>query len=532
MNAEIVDAVVVGAGTNGLVAANLLADAGWDVLLIEATARPGGAVQTAELTAPGFRNDLCSAFYPLGVASPVLAELDLESHGLEWRSSPAVLAHVLPDDSCAVVWRDPDQTAASLAAFVQEDGDAWVREFAYWQRIREDLLEALLRPFPPVRPTMRLLGKLRTADAIRLVRRMALPVRRLAEEQFTGEGARLLYAGSALHTDLSPESAGSALFGWILAMLAQDLGFPVPAGGAGSLTDALVRRLTSKGGRLVCGRPVTRVLVAGGRAFGVHDASGGLVRVRNAVLTDVPAPTLYLDLVGAEHLPQRFVDDLTNFHWDNATIKVDWALSSPIPWTAKDVATAGTVHLGVDLAGLTGYGADLACARVPRDPFLVLGQMSTADPSRSPAGTETVWAYTHVPHETDWTTDKLRRHADRIQAILERHAPGFGERVLARSVHGPGDLQGHNPSLVGGAINAGTTALHQELVFRPVPGLARADTPIDRLFLASASAHPGGAVHGAPGANAARAALLRAGHAGALYGSVIGLAHRVLHGSG
>ncbi|MCA1683856.1 MAG: NAD(P)/FAD-dependent oxidoreductase, partial [Actinobacteria bacterium] len=230
---------------------------------------------------------------------------------------------------------------------------------------------------------------------------------------------------------------------------------------------------------------------------------------RRAVLADVPAPTLYRSLVGESHLPARLRADLANFHWDDATVKVDWALSGPIPWTAAQVGGAGTVHLGADLDGMAGAAHDLACGRVPRNPFLLLGQMTTADPSRSPAGTESVWAYTHVPRGGDWTPPRLRRRADRIEQVIEQHAPGFRDLVVGRVVSGPAELSTRNPSLVAGAINAGTAAIHQQLVFRPLPGLARADTPIDRLYLASASAHPGGGVHGAPGANAARAALTR-----------------------
>jgi phytoene dehydrogenase-like protein len=284
------------------------------------------------------------------------------------------------------------------------------------------------------------------------------------------------------------------------------------------------------GGEVICGRRVSRILVAGGRAVGVRDAEGDLVRARRAVLADVPAPALYLDLVGAEHLPARLVDDLGRFHWDPATVKVDWALSGPVPWSTSQVAGAGTVHLGADLDGLTTFSADLARGRTPRDPFLLLGQMTTADPSRSPAGTEAVWAYTHVPHGQRWDNARLARAADRIERVVERHAPGFASLVVGRAVQGPCDLQGHNPSLVDGAISAGTAAINQELFLRPVPGLARADTPVQRLFLAGASAHPGGAVHGAPGNNAARAALARDGWAGGGYQAAISAAHRLIYG--
>jgi phytoene dehydrogenase-like protein len=262
--------------------------------------------------------------------------------------------------------------------------------------------------------------------------------------------------------------------------------------------------------------------VAGGRAMGVQDVTGDVIRAERAVLADVPAPTLFGELVeSGDRL-------LGPFEWDPGTIKIDWALSGPIPWTADAARRAGTVHLGADLDGLTGYHADLARDRVPRNPFLVLGQMTTADPTRSPAGSESVWAYTHVPHGRNWDRSRLDRQADRITAVIEKHAPGFTDLIIARRVCGPDQLQADNPNLVGGAINGGTSALHQQLVFRPMPGLGRADTPIDRLFLAGSSAHPGGGVHGAPGANAARAALARDGLAGGGYRAVIGGLLRVL----
>ncbi len=524
-----VDAVVVGAGQNGLVAANLLADAGWDVLVLEATPYVGGAVRTAELTEPGFRHDVFSAFYPMSVASPVMRALDLEQYGVRWRHAPAVLAHVLPDDRVALLSRDPDVTAASISAFDPRDGDEWRRQFEEWLRVKEPFLDLLFTPFPPVRSTLRLARVLGVADGLRFVRMLASPVQTLGRETYHGEGARLLLAGNALHTDLGPGAAGSSVFGWLLSMLGQDVGFPVPEGGAGRLADALATRLRTRGGRIECSRPVTRVLVAGGRALGVRDAHGALVRARRAVLADVPAPLLYRELVGREHLPARLVSDLDRFHWDDATVKVDWALSGPIPWSNPDVARAGTVHLDNDIEGLIRYSAELTSGRLPAEPMLVLGQMTTSDPTRSPEGTEVAWAYTHVPQGLEWDADRLRRFVDRVEGIVERHAPGFTARIRGRHVLGPADLQEAEPSLVGGAINAGTAALHQQLVFRPVPGLGRSDTPIDRLYLAGASAHPGGAVHGGPGANAARAALWRAGPAGAGYGGLMRAAHAALY---
>jgi phytoene dehydrogenase-like protein len=523
-----VDAIVIGAGHNGLVAANLLTDAGWDVVVLEATGTPGGAVQTAQWT-PGYLSDVCSAFYPLGAASPALRDLDLGAHGLEWSHAPAVLAHILPDDRCAILSRDPVETAASVAEFDPADGDAWLAEVRRFTRIREPLLDTFLRPFPPIRGGARLARAMGPAELARFARLAVLPVRRYGAEKFRGEGARLLLAGSALHTDLGPEQSGSAVFGWLLAMVGQTVGFPVPRGGAGRITDALVARLARAGARVECGRPVTRLLHARQTAVGVLTADGEQIRARRAVLADVPAPMLYGDLVGWEHLPARFVDDMTTFQWDNATVKVDWAVSQTIPWIAEAARRAGTVHLDADIEGLSAYAADLANGHRPVTPFVLLGQMTTADATRSPAGTESVWAYTHVPQRRAGDGDLLRGLAEQIENLVERHAPGFAASIVDRHVHLPGDLQQHNPSLRGGAINAGTAAIHQQLFFRPTIGLARADTPIDRLYLASASAHPGGGVHGAPGANAARAALARNGVTGAIYRSLIRGAHHRLY---
>jgi phytoene dehydrogenase-like protein len=271
------------------------------------------------------------------------------------------------------------------------------------------------------------------------------------------------------------------------------------------------------------------VIVAGGRALGVRDADGGFVRARKAVLADVPAPALYLGLVGAEHLPPSLVADLGRFEWDDATIKVDWALNGPVPWIAEGARGAGTVHLGGDFNGLSLTSTEIACGQVPSTPFVIMGQMTTTDPTRSPAGTETAWGYTHVPRGERWTADQLQRRADQVEELVERHAPGFRDLVRARVVHGPADLEAHNHSLIGGSINSGTASIHQQLIFRPVPGLGRGDTPVDRLFLASASAHPGGGVHGAPGANAARAALARNGLAGDAYRLLIRSLSRTFH---
>ncbi|MEU9109967.1 NAD(P)/FAD-dependent oxidoreductase [Streptomyces xanthophaeus] len=512
------DAVVIGAGPNGLVAANVLVDAGWSVEVLEAQPEPGGAVRSDRGVHPDYVSDLFSAFYPLAAASPVLARLDLSAEGLRWSHAPRVLAHPLLDGRCAVLERRVGETAAGLGRFAPADGDAWRDMYEVWSRAGADLVRALFTPFPPVRAGLRLAARLGAADGLRLARNLALPVRRLGEEEFTGEGGRLLLAGNALHADLAPESAGSGGFGWLMSMLGQSHGFPVPVGGAGALTAALVNRLRRRGGVLRCGERVTSVVVRGGRAVGVRTAGGDAVGARRAVLADTSAPALYRELVGEEHLPSRLLRDLERFHWDFATFKVDWALTAPVPWTAPRAAGAGTVHVADGLDGLTRFASQIAMGKVPDEPFALFGQMTTADPSRSPAGTESAWAYTHVPQRITsdagsdgitgrWDAREQEAMADRMEAQVERFAPGFRALVGARRILAPTTLQAMDENLHNGAINNGTTALHQQAMFRPTPGTGRPETPVKGLYLASAAAHPGGGVHGAPGANAARAAL-------------------------
>jgi phytoene dehydrogenase-like protein len=505
--AEAADAVVVGAGPNGLVAANALADAGWDVVVAEADDEVGGAVRSAEVTAPGFCNDLFSAFYPLAAASPVISGRGLEDFGLRWRHAPAVLSHVLDDGRSAVLSRDPAATAASVDAFHPGDGEAWLEMFAHWQRVRDPLLDALFTPFPPVGPGLRIVRALKAAGTLDFTRLAVLPVRRLAHENFGGDGAALLLTGNAMHADVPPDAAGSGVFGWLLTMLGQDVGYPGPEGGAQRFADALAGRARAGGAFIRTGQRVEHIEIASGRATGVRLHDGTRLTARRAVLADVDAPTLYRDLVGLDRLPSRVGRDIDRFQWDHATLKLNWALREPVPWRAAEARGAGTVHLGVDVDGFVDFAADLAVGRTPARPFLLFGQMTTSDPTRSPPGTESAWAYTHVPRGVVDDAASLDDHVDRMTEAIERVAPGFSATVLARSVQSPADLAAADSNLVGGAINAGTSAIHQELVFRPVPGLGRPETPVPGLYLAGASAHPGGGVHGACGWNAARAAL-------------------------
>jgi phytoene dehydrogenase-like protein len=509
------DAVVVGAGHNGLVAANLLADAGWNVQVLEAQPRIGGAAYSDDTLHPGFVTDWYSAFYPLSRASPVLQSLELERYGLQWTHAPAVLAHILPDDRCAVLSRDIALTAQSVDAFAPGDGEAWSSIVAEYDRISEQLIRALFTPFPPVRAGMRLVKLLGTAELLRFARFAVQSVRRFGDERFAGAGAPILFAGNALHADLGPEVPGSALYGWLLTMLGQTVGFPVPVGGSSGIPSALAARLEAHGGTIRTSVEVVGIDVTDGRATGVRLADGERVAAPY-VLADVGAPFLYRQLLGPKNLPHRLCRDLDNFQWDLPTLKVNWALSAPIPWTARGAGGAGTVHLGADLNGLTHYAAALSTRTVPEHPFLLLGQMTTADPSRSPAGTESAWAYTHLPEGIEYGPDLIAEQVERVEAVVERHAPGFRATVLARNVQSPTDLQSHDANLVNGAVAGGTANLYQQLVFRPVPSLGRPETPVDGVYLASASAHPGGGVHGGPGANAAIAALRRSRRSGSM----------------
>ncbi|MFJ1807032.1 MULTISPECIES: phytoene desaturase family protein [unclassified Streptomyces] len=522
------DAVVIGAGPNGLVAANLLADAGWSVEVLEEQPEPGGAVRHDRSVDPDFVNDLFSSFYPLAVSSPVLSALRLHEHGLRWSHAPSVLAHPLTDGGCAVLDRRIDVTADSLDAFHAGDGAAWRRLHEVWDQLRPGILDALFTPFPPVRATARLAARLRAAGGLRMARTLVLPVRRMGEEEFRGEGGRLLLAGNALHADLAPEAAGSGGFGWLMSMLGQSYGFPVPAGGSGALTEALVRRLRAGGGTLRCGRRVSRIVVRDGRAVGVRTADGELIAGHRAVLADVSVPALYGALLEPEHLPPQVLADLKRFQWDFATFKVDWALDGKVPWQTEAAHRAGTVHLADGMDELTRFASQIAMHQVPDRPFSLFGQMTTSDPGRSPVGTESAWAYTHVPQLVEgdagdegltgaWDASEQELMADRVERQVERFAPGFRSLIRARRVLAPPTLQSLDANLHGGAINGGTAALHQQLFFRPLPGSGRPETPVRGLFLASAGAHPGGGVHGAPGANAARAALRRHRPTGGTY---------------
>ena len=507
LTTRVADAVVIGGGPNGLVAASTLADAGWDVVVLEAADHVGGAVHSE--SHDGWISDRFSSCYPLGLASPVIRALDLGGHGLRWAHAPTPVTHPLgpDDDTGATIHPDPAITAAGLAAEYPADGDAWLRLVEDYQRIRDPLLDTLLTAWPPVRAGARLARALGSAGELaRFARFLALPAHRMGQELFAGRRGRALLAGNAMHADAPLTATVSGTMGWLMAMLAQDVGFPSVEGGAGRLAAAMASRARSSGAELVTGERATWIEVTAGRASAVRTAGGGRVLVRRAVLADVSAPVLYDELLPAATVPAKLRADLQRFGWDLPTVKVNYRLSGPVPWRAAGARTSGVVHLGGDADALVRTGADLETGRVPTAPFLLAGQTTTADPTRSPAGTEALWVYSHLPRgiADDAAADQL---AARIDETLEHHAPGFTGLVLDREVQRPGALAAANGNLALGALGGGTSQVFQQLVFRPTVGIGGPRTVVGGVYLGSAAVHPGPGVHGACGWLAARAAL-------------------------
>jgi phytoene dehydrogenase-like protein len=498
-------ALVVGAGPNGLAAAIALARGGRDVLVLEAASRPGGALATEELTLPGFLHDVFSAVHPAAAASPVFERLPLERHGLRWTQPEACYAHPLPDGRAVLLYRDLDRTAAGLEELAAGDGERWRAFAAPYLAAIEPLRRTLLSGFPPVRGPAGLLPRLGVGGTLELARLVLAPATALGRELFAHPGARAWLYGSALHSDQPPDGAGSAVGAAYLNLLGHAVGWPSPEGGAGRLAAALVAHLEELGGRVLTGARATRVLMSRRRVTGV-ELAGGERFASPLVVADV-MPRALLALAGEEALAGRYAAALRRYRYGPATLKVDWALDEPIPWSAPAARGAGTVHVGGDEADLL---ESVAVARrgLPERPFLLAGQQSIADPTRAPAGRHTAWAYTHGPRGLDWAAE-APRHVERMEAQIERFAPGFRDRILARHVLAPGDLEARNANLVDGDVGGGSYELDQ-LVFRPVPSLSPYRTPVRGLYLASAATFPGGAVHGVSGTAAARLALREA----------------------
>jgi phytoene dehydrogenase-like protein len=494
------DAVVIGSGPNGLVAAATLARHGWRVLVLEACDRPGGAVYSEELTLPGYLHDVGAAFFPFGPVSPAFRFLDLAGAGLQWRHARRDSCHPAPDGTSVAISRDADLATLSF----KEDGQRWRRLAAWQQAMGDRLTEALLAPLPAVGPALRLgpLNLLSFAAA-------GLPsTAAVARRLFQTEAARRVIPGLALHVDLGPEDFAGAGLGLVLALLASGPGFAVPVGGARAITEALLRRLEEGGGELHLGTHVDQILVQRGRAIGVRTSRGEDIPVRRAVLADVGAPALYLRLVPRRHIPAVFRESMRRFRYGWGTFKMDWALSGPVPWASPEARESAVVHAGDSIADLIAFTRQVRTGRLPSNPYLVIGQQSLADPSRAPPGGHTLWAYSRVPNRMEGGWGRYREmFADRIEERIEGLAPGFRDVIQGRAVHSPEDLETMDENLVGGDLGGGSAWFGQQLFFRPVFPYFRYGTPVRGLYLASASTHPGAGVHGACGFNAAHMAL-------------------------
>jgi phytoene dehydrogenase-like protein len=461
---------VVGAGPNGLAAAIELARAGCSVVVREAAATAGGGLRSAELTLPGFVHDVCSAVHPLAVASPFFRSLDLATHGLAWIHSPAPLAHPFDDGTAVVLERGIGDTAATLD---RRDAAAYRALMAPLVAAAGAILnDVLTLPRLPRHPL----------HTVRFGWRAIRSVRGLTS-RFGGARAAALLAGLAAHAPMPLTFPGSAAFALVLGLSGHAVGWPIPRGGAGRVAAALASALGTLGGTIVCGTPVRRL--------------DELEPARVIVLDLVPRGTL---TVAGERLPPPYQRRLARYRHGPAAFKLDWALREPIPWSASECRRAATVHLGARFDEIAASERAVWDGHEAERPFVLVVQPTLFDDTRAPAGRHVAWAYCHVPNGS------TRDATARIEAQIERFAPGFREVVLARSVRAPADLERDNANLVGGDINGGAVDLGQ-LFFRPVASLMPHRTPVAGLYLGSAATPPGPGVHGMCGWAAARAAL-------------------------
>jgi phytoene dehydrogenase-like protein len=472
MNRTTYDAVIVGAGPNGLTASAVLSAAGLSVLVLERNERIGGGCRTEALTLPGFAHDVCSAIHPMGAVSPIFRALRLTEHGLTWAAAPTPLAHPLPDGRVAVLSRAIAETASTLGS----DGPVWERLLRPFVDRQEAFFSEILRPVRvPAHPLLMArfgwLG-LRSCDAL--------------ARKFSGGAARALLAGNAAHSFLSLSTAGSASFGLVLAIAAHAVDWPCARGGSQAIVEALATRARSWGCDIRTGVEV--------RALGDLPPS-------RCVLLDLTARQA--DAVAGDALSPGYRRHLANFRYGPAAFKIDYALSGPIPWHAPECARAATVHVGGTYEEIARSEGAAASGAIAEAPFVLVAQQSRFDETRAPAGRHTGWAYCHVPNGSavDMT--------ERIERQIERFAPGFRDLILQRHVMPPAALEAHNPNLVGGDVGGGANTLDQVLL-RPVPRWNPYATSNPRIFLCSSSTPPGGGVHGMCGYWAAASALQRA----------------------
>ncbi len=466
MNAR--SAYVIGSGPNGLTAAITLARAGITTTVLEAQPDIGGGMRSAELTLPGFVHDICSAVHPMAVGSPVFAGFPLGEHGLEWIHPAAPLAHPLDDGSAVMLHRSLDETARGL----KEDGSTWRHAIGplahHWAELAADILGPPAIPAHPL--TYARFGVLAPWPAIAAARVL-----------FRTTEARALFAGIAAHAVLPLSAPLSSAIPWVLAIAGHAVGWPIPRGGSRSLANALGSYLQSLGGKIVTNTPVRSL---------------DELRDAQTILFDT-SPGQLVQIAGGD-LPAAYTRKLERYKYGPGVFKMDFALSGPIPWKAPEAGQAATVHLGGTLEEITASEQAPWEGRIHSRPFVLLAQPSLFDPARAPAGQHTVWAYCHVPNGS--TTDVSAR----IEWQIERFAPGFRSRILARSIMTTADLQRHNANLQGGDINGGAQTLRQ-FFLRPTASMYR--TPARRLYLCSASTPPGGGVHGMCGYHAAQCVL-------------------------
>jgi len=465
------DAVVVGSGPNGLAAGITLARAGLSVLVLEANPTIGGGARSAELTLPGFVHDVCSAVHPLAAGSPFLKTLPLERFGLNWIQPAIPLAHPLDDGSAACLHRDVDLTAESLGKDARAYGRLMKPLTRDWEKLAAEFLQPMLHlprhPFALARFGI---------PAI-------CPATLLTKILFKNESAPALFAGIAAHSFLPLESRASSAFALVLGTAGHAVGWPIPRGGSQSISNALANYFLELGGKIDTGRRIDK-----------------LDQLPRSRVTLFDTTVWQFARIAGDRLPARYRQRLGNFRHAPGIFKIDYALSSPIPWKAEGCRRAGTIHLGGTLDQIASAERDVARGKVPERPFALVAQQSLFDETRAPSGKHTLWAYCHVPF--DCKIDM----SERIESQIERFAPGFRNCILARHKMSAVELAISNPNLAGGDINGGAANFWQLIsrpIFRPTPYR----TQLPGVYLCSSSTPPGGGVHGMCGYHAARAAL-------------------------